>query len=83
MIGGGDVLITGGGAFNTFLIERIKFYAPAQLNITIPDSKTIDFKEAIIFAFMGVRKEKGEINCLKSVTGASQDVCGGEVFLPH
>lgn len=80
--GKGEVLITGGGAFNTYLIERIKFHAPPQINIVIPDSKTIDFKEAVIFALMGVLKERGENNCLKSVTGASQNVSGGEIFFP-
>lgn len=79
----GDVLITGGGAFNTYLIERIKFHTPTQLDIIIPDAKTIDFKEAIIFGFMGVLRERGEPNCLKSVTGASKDVSGGEVFYPN
>ncbi len=78
----GNVLITGGGAFNTHLINRIKSNSE-NLNIVIPDAKTIDFKEAIIFAFMGVLKEREEPNCLKSVTGASIDVSGGEVFLPY
>ena len=78
----GEVLITGGGAFNSFLIERIKFHTPNHFNIIVPDAKTIDFKEAIIFAFMGVLRDREEINCLKSVTGATQDVSGGEVFLP-
>ena len=79
----GEILITGGGAFNKFMIERIKFYAPANLKVIIPDTDTTEYKEAIIFAFMGVLRERGEANCLKSVTGASIDVSGGEVFLPY
>lgn len=79
----GEVLITGGGAFNTFMMDRIEHYTPSHLKITVPDNETIDFKEAIIFAFMGVLNERKEPNCLKSVTGASVDVSGGEVFLPY
>jgi len=79
----GDVLITGGGAFNKFLVERIKSHTPAQFKIVIPDAETIDNKEAIIFAFMGVLKDREEINCLASVTGALQDSCGGEIFYPY
>lgn len=79
----GDVLITGGGAFNNFLIERIKIHIPDKFSLVIPDANTIEFKEAIIFAFMGVLKERNEINSLKSVTGARQDVSGGEVFYPN
>ncbi len=78
----GEVLITGGGAFNSFLIERIKEHTPSQFKIIVPDAKTIDYKEAIIFAFMGVLRDREEINCLSSVTGALQDSCGGEVFYP-
>ncbi|MCF6359369.1 MAG: anhydro-N-acetylmuramic acid kinase [Cyclobacteriaceae bacterium] len=80
--GNGEVLITGGGAFNTFLIDRIKFYTPSKLSIIIPDSSIIEFKESIIFGFMGVLRERNEPNCLKSVTGASVDVSGGEYFMP-
>lgn len=79
----GDVLISGGGAFNDFMIERIKFYSPKHLNIIIPNNNTIDFKEAIIFAFMGVLNQRGEVNCMKSVTGTSIDVCGGQVYFPY
>lgn len=79
----GSVLITGGGAFNTYLIERIKFHTASKLKIIIPDAKAIDFKEAIIFAFMGVLHKRGEANCLSSVTGARMDVIGGEVFYPY
>ena len=79
----GTVLITGGGAFNKFLIERIKFHTPSQFKIVVPDANTIDYKEAIIFAFMGVLRDREEINCLASVTGALQDSCGGEMFYPN
>lgn len=69
------LFITGGGAFNDFLIERIKDKISCEL--IIPDKITIDYKEAIVFAFLGVRFLRNEINCLSSVTGASKDTIGG------
>lgn len=75
-----DVLITGGGAYNDFLISRIKDLSKA--NIIIPDENIIEFKEALIFGFLGVLREKQEINCLASVTGASKDHSSGKIMKP-
>lgn len=75
----GSMLITGGGAYNTFLIEEIKRLVP-KLKIVIPDSKTIEFKEALIFGLLGVLKLRDEINVLKSVTGASMDHSSGKIY---
>ena len=75
------VLITGGGVFNTFLIERIAFYA--NIKITLTSKKLINFKEALIFAFLGLLSSQGKVNCLKSVTGASRDHSSGEIFYPN
>ncbi len=76
----GKMLITGGGAFNKFLIERVEKLSKAK--VLIPDSKTINFKEALIFAFLGVLRIRNEINCLSSVTGAKRDHSTGVIFLP-
>ncbi len=73
-------LITGGGAYNSFLVERIKHYASAQ--IIIPNPTIIDFKEALLFGFLGVLRLRNEPNCLQSVTGAKRDNCGGEIYQP-
>ncbi|MCY1723137.1 anhydro-N-acetylmuramic acid kinase [Prolixibacteraceae bacterium Z1-6] len=78
--GKGKMLITGGGAFNSFLIERIKALTTTEL--IIPSKEIIDFKEAIIFAFLGVLRINNINNCLASVTGAKKDSCGGVVYLP-
>ncbi len=75
-----SVLITGGGAFNSFLIERLKTLV--SIEITIPDPEIVEFKEALIFGLLGVLRLRGEINCLSSVTGASIDHSSGEVFTP-
>ena len=76
-----QMLITGGGAFNKFLIEQINYYNPT-LNITIPSVNLIEFKEAIIFGFLGVLRWRNEVNCLKTVTGAKRDNCGGVLHEP-
>ena len=77
IVGDKKVLVTGGGVFNSYLIKRIEFYAKTQ--ITLVDDKLIDFKEALIFSFLGLLKINNEINCLKSVTGASVDHSSGVV----
>ena len=74
----GKMLVTGGGAFNSFLIERIKSYTNAE--IIIPSNEIVNFKEALIFAFLGVLKINGQNNCLSSVTGAKHDHSSGVVF---
>ncbi len=75
----GKLLISGGGVYNDFLIGRIKNYLPA-IEVIIPDEKTIQYKEALIFALLGVLKLRNEINVLSSVTGAKQNHSSGEVF---
>ena len=72
------ILITGGGAYNQTLINAIKIKVKSE--IIIPEKKIIDFKEAMIFAYMGLLRSKGEVNCLKSVTGALKDHSSGKVF---
>ncbi|WP_299212703.1 anhydro-N-acetylmuramic acid kinase [uncultured Dokdonia sp.] len=78
--GGGTVLITGGGAYNTFLIERLKTLK--NIDIVLPDPVLIEYKEAIVFGLLGVLKLEGKDNCLASVTGASKDHSSG-VILPY
>lgn len=77
---GKTLLISGGGAYNVFLIELIQ----KQINkeIILPNQEIIEFKEALIFAFLGVLKQRGENNCLASVTGASKDCSGGILLSP-
>jgi len=71
----GNLLITGGGTFNNFLIERIKYHTINK--IVIPSQEVIDYKEALIFAFLGLLRLENKVNCLKSVTGASKNHSSG------
>lgn len=73
-------LITGGGAKNTYLIERIRSKTNAE--IVIPMSEIIDFKEALIFGFLGCLNQLNKPNSLASVTGSRRDVIGGAYHKP-
>ena len=72
------VLITGGGVKNKFLIKRIKKIS--NQNFETISKNIIDYKEALIFGFLGVLKIRNENNCLKSVTGANEDHSSGVIF---
>lgn len=74
------MLITGGGAFNKFLTDSIQKSLQDKVRVIIPDEKTIMFKEALIFAFLGLLRVLNEPNCLASVTGAKQDLTGGALY---
>jgi anhydro-N-acetylmuramic acid kinase len=71
------LLATGGGARNTFLIQLLQQKFPKEVEVVVPDKTTIDFKEALVFALLGVLLLRKETNVLKSVTGASRDSCSG------
>jgi len=75
---GAKVLVTGGGAYNQFLVEKIREVSHG--NIIIPSSDLIEYKEALIFAFLGLLRLHKRINCFASVTGASRDSCCGVIY---
>tara|TARA_B110000967_G_C18845527_1_gene541742 strand:- start:455 stop:1549 length:1095 start_codon:yes stop_codon:yes gene_type:complete len=74
-------LITGGGVFNTFLMQRISDLYGQDLQPTNP--MTIEYKEALVFGFLGVLKLRNEHNCLQSVTGASRNHSSGYIYFPE
>jgi anhydro-N-acetylmuramic acid kinase len=77
-----QLLVTGGGAFNTFLINRLsEELKELQIEIVVPDEKLIQYKEAMIMAFMGVLRWRQEYNVISSVTGASRDSIGGALWI--
>ncbi len=71
------ILVTGGGAHNRFLIGLIREKLGSHAEIVVPDKIIVDFKEALVFAFLGVLRLRGESNVLRSVTGASSDSSSG------
>lgn len=76
----GEVLVTGGGAKNDFLIERIQSFTTSTL--VIPDDRLVDYKEALIFSLLGYLRLKKIPNSLASVTGATRNSVGGSLTLP-
>lgn len=76
------LLVTGGGAFNDFLVERLKEeLLPVGVEVVIPDENLIKYKEALIMGFIGVLRWRQEYNVLSSVTGAERDSIGGAVWI--
>jgi anhydro-N-acetylmuramic acid kinase len=75
-----QMFATGGGTFNNYLVKRIA--ANTAVKLVIPDPKTVNYKEALVFAFLGLLRMQEKPNCLASVTGASRNVSGGGVYFP-
>ncbi len=73
------LLITGGGAYNDFLIHRIRNLTMVQ--VEIPSNTVIEYKEALVFSLLGLLRLEGNVNCLKSVTGASKNHSSGCVAI--
>ncbi len=76
----GKLFITGGGAFNAYLISRIA--ANSQMPVYIPSDEVVKYKEALVMAFIGLLRLRKEVNVLSSVTGASHDSVGGALYHP-
>lgn len=71
------VLCTGGGALNAYLVYRLMDQCGDRADLIVPEAEVVNFKEALVFAFLGIRRVRNEINCLKSVTRASRDSSSG------
>ncbi|HKK77641.1 MAG TPA: anhydro-N-acetylmuramic acid kinase, partial [Saprospiraceae bacterium] len=76
------MLVTGGGAYNDFLIQQLKVLLHQTVEVIVPQQHLIEYKEAIVFALMGALRLNGEMNCLKTVTGAQKDSSSGRIFYP-
>jgi len=74
----GKMLVTGGGAYHLLLIERIRHYSSAD--VIVPEPEIIDYKEALIFALLGLLKEQNQVNVLSSVTGSPFDHSSGIIY---
>ena len=79
-IDGDSVLITGGGVYNNFIIDLLR--TQTEKTITIPSKEIIDFKEALIFSFLGALRINNQVNVLKSVTGSVKNSVSGVIAYP-
>lgn len=77
-----QLLVTGGGALNSFFIQILSKKLEDTCTVLVPPKKFIEYKEAMVFAFMGVLRSREEINILASVTGATMDSSSGVIFTP-
>lgn len=76
-----NVLVTGGGTFNKYLMERLSTFYSGTVHI--PSNELINYKEALVFAFLGLLRMNDKVNCLKSVTGAEKNHSSGAIFNPN
>lgn len=81
--GQNKLLVTGGGALNHFLIEILRQKLGNRIQIVVPGRILIEFKEALVFALMGVLRMQKKVNILSSVTGARKDSCSGVIYEPN
>lgn len=72
------VMLSGGGAKNSYFVKRLEKIPGVKIHI--PDPEIIDFKEAIVFAYLGLLRVRGEKNIFAAATGASRDSIGGDLF---
>ena len=78
------MLITGGGAFNNFLVEQIgEVLKPHNINPVVPYEQVVKFKEALVMALIGTLRWREETNVMSSVTGASRDSISGALWMGH
>ena len=78
-----QLLVTGGGALNSFLIETLQQKLGDTTKVVVPEKIIIEFKEALVFALMGVLRVEQLTNVLSSVTGAKKDSSSGVLFIPN
>lgn len=76
------LLVTGGGAFNTFLVNCLQErLIPLQVEVIVPEKEVVKFKEALIIALLGVLRWQERNTTLASVTGASRSSIGGALWM--
>ncbi len=76
------LLVTGGGAFNSFVIERVKHYLEVfEIEVIVPSALLVNYKEALVMALIGVLRWREEYNVLNTVTGARRSSIGGAVWI--
>lgn len=82
VLGGQQLLVTGGGALNEHLVSRLSAHLePLGVRVVVPDRQLVEYKEAVIMALIGVLRWREEFNVLSTVTGARRDSIGGALWL--
>jgi len=74
----GSILVTGGGAFNTYLTDRIA--ALSGRKITVPEASIINYKEALVFGFLAALYQNNRVNIFNSATGSLRNNIGGALY---
>jgi len=74
------ILVTGGGAYNAFMIHLLNQYKKPHIEFIIPDKIVVEYKEALIFAFLGLLRHLNITNTYSTVTGALRGSCGGAFY---
>ncbi len=78
----GQMLVTGGGAFNTYLLEVLRAkLSQSGIEVVVPEADVVKYKEALVMALIGTLRWREEVNVLSSVTGASRDSVSGALWL--
>ncbi len=75
-----SVFVTGGGAYNSYLLQRVEFHS--EVKLIVPADEIIEYKEALIFAFLGALYLNSETSNVPSATGAREAVCLGVEYRP-
>jgi len=81
-VNGVKLLVTGGGAFNGFMVQQINLHLQETgITAVVPDKQLVNYKEALVMALIGVLRWREEYNVLASVTGAARNSINGALWL--
>ncbi len=83
-LGHTTMLVTGGGAHNATLIARLdRALAARHITRAAAPRELVDYKEALIFAWLGLCAMLRVANVLPGTTGAREAVVAGAIHLPE
>lgn len=77
------ILVTGGGAHNTHLMERLAHHGGLEIEWVVPSRDIVDFKECLLMAWLGYLRVHHQPFGLPPFTGASTDTIGGAIYKAH
>lgn len=74
-----EVIVSGGGAHNGYLMERLAALLKARVTTTAEFGIGVDSKEAILFALLAYQTHQGRAGNLASATGARKPMILGKI----